>query len=392
MNRTILLVTTVTWPSVPRYAAGFAAAGARVEVFAPPTAPVNLSRYVARAHPYRPLAPLASLKKAIARANADLLVPCDDRAVSLLLKLHADADANLASLIARSLGNPSSYAMMMSRSQSLAAMRAVGVRLPDTYPVGNEDELDRLLTETGFPAVFKVDGSWGGDGIAIVGDPKEAIRVFRRLARPVSRLRNLARSFKRRDLHFLREVIAPTARLVSLQRFVAGKPAASAFAAWQGKLMSVFCYEVLVAQGTIGPPNVIRRLHCPEMVEASRLAAERFGLSGLFGMDFIRDAEGKPYLIEINPRGTQGGTLPFGLGCDLPVALSESAFGCARSCRPTITKDVVVTFPRLWLNDPQSVWLKIGYHDVPWDDPPVLAAALAGMKSPALESLRHVYA
>ena len=53
-------------------------------------------------------------------------------------------------------------------------------------------------------------------------------------------------------------------------------------------------------------------------VRARRIAA-RFGLSGLQGLDFVRDEEGLPHLIEINPRATQ--ICHLALGSDLPAAL-----------------------------------------------------------------------
>jgi hypothetical protein len=388
MSAKVLLVTTVRWPSVARYAAGFAAAGMTVEALAPKTAPVILSRYVARSHRYRPLALLPSLKRAIEVSGADLLSACDERAVSLLLDLHAQGDADVQGMIARSLGNPSGYAALLSRVRSLGAMHDCGVRVARTHALNGEDELDHALGHTGLPAVLKIDGSWGGDGIRIARDRDEAVQAFRRLAH-VSRTRSLARALKRRDAHFVSEAFAPVPRTVSLQRFVEGVPAACAFAAWEGKLAGVFAYDVLAAEGDTGPPNVIRRVRCPDMCEAARIAARRFGLSGLFGMDFIRDVEGNPHLIEINPRGTQGGTLPFASGCDLPSALVKAAFGGVPARRPSIAKDIVVTFPRLWLSDPQSPWLKIGHHDVPWDDPRVLDATLAAAR-PRMREARRV--
>jgi hypothetical protein len=126
----------------------------------------------------------------------------------------------------------------------------------------------------------------------------------------------------------------------------------------------------------IGPPNVIRRTDCPQIDRTTRLAAEHFGLSGLHGIDFIRDESGTAYAIEINPRATQGGTLAFGPGHDLPSALATAASGKNTPMRDAIANDVVTLFPREWRRDPKSEWLKAGYHDVPWDDPAVLLATI----------------
>jgi len=92
-------------------------------------------------------------------------------------------------------------------------------------------------------------------------------------------------------------------------------------------------------------------------------------------MDFIRDASGAVHLIEINPRATQGGTLAFGKGRDLPAALA-ACIAPAAGMRPAIPNDLVALFPREWQRDPASPYLKSAFHDVPWDDPAVLLAAL----------------
>jgi hypothetical protein len=201
--------------------------------------------------------------------------------------------------------------------------------------------------------------------------------AYRRLALPPSRLRSAARSVRRRDPHFLLAALKPLAPSVCLQRFVTGRSAASAFAAHEGKIVGAFCYDALVAQSTLGPPSVIRRLDCPEIETATRVAARRFGLSGLHGLDFIRDQSGATHLIEINPRATQGGTLPFGDGRDLPAALAATLSTDPVGRREAIESDVVAFFPREWQRDPSSPWLKAGHHDVPWDDPALLHAALA---------------
>src|SRR5579871_6715127 len=88
MARKVLLVTTVDWTSTARYAGGFAAASWSVEVLCPRRAPARRSRYVGECHLYRPLLATASLRKALAKAEPDLIVPCDDRAVGMLLKLY----------------------------------------------------------------------------------------------------------------------------------------------------------------------------------------------------------------------------------------------------------------------------------------------------------------
>lgn len=362
-----------------RLAGGFAQAGLRVEALAPPGAVVIVSRYLARWHRYHPLKPQASLMDAIAAAGPDLIACCDDRAVAHVLALYRRAksrgDVGVAALIERSLGDPGAYARMISRDGFMAEARALGIRTPDTMSIASKQHLERALSELGLPLVLKADGSWGGEGVIVVRNRADAFAAFAKLSRPPSRLRSVARAVKRRDAHFLLDAVARSARPVSAQRFIAGHAAASAFAAGHGEVLAEIYYDVLEADGGIGPPNVIRRVECAEMQDASRKIAKHFGLSGIHGMDFIRDAEGHPHLIEINPRATQGSTLAFGRGADLPAALAAQ-FVPNGGMRPAIEGNVVALFPRVWLRDPLNPYLTTAHHDVPWDDPQVLFASL----------------
>ncbi|MBV9990909.1 MAG: ATP-grasp domain-containing protein [Alphaproteobacteria bacterium] len=374
MARKVLLFTTVDWLSTARYAQGFAAASWTVDALSPKGAPVTFSRYVDAQHRYRALLPLGSLRKTMERARPDLIVACDDRAVALLLRLlgKVAADGEIAGLIRRSLGCPENFPAMISRSESMRIAGEIGIRAPQTVPVGDAAQLDACLERLGLPAVLKADGSWGGDGVIVARTRDEAHAAFARLMRPASRLRNLARAARRKDAHFLIEALRPAKQRVSVQKFVAGRSAASAFACWKGEMVAHLHYDVLVADGAIGPPNVVRRVDCEEMEEASRLVAKRFGLSGIYGLDFIRDAQGNAHLIEINPRTTQGGTLAFGDGRDMPQALAACVTRMPAKRRDAFPSDVVAFFPAEWQRDAASPWLSSGHHNVPWDDPAVL--------------------
>lgn len=371
----ILLVTTVEWPSSARLASAFAAAGATVEAVYPRGHVITGSRFVSAHHRYTAWAPLTSITKAIARAQPDLVVPCDDRAVAKLVRLDRGA---LRPLIERSLGAPAKYAALMARGTFIDAARAAGIVAPETYVVPDETLLDEILGRAGFPCVIKADGSWGGDGVAVVHDRAEAHEVYRRFALAPGRLRSLVRAVKRRDVHFLREMVRPRPMTVSVQRFVSGRPFTTAFACWKGRVLGAIHMEVLETLGPTGPASVLRRIDCQRMDYAAVRIAEQFGLSGLHGLDFMRDAGGQPHLIEINPRATQSAPLALGPGHDLAAALASCIAPLPRPVRPTVTDNqVIALFPQEWRRDPASAWLASAHLDVPWDDPAVLLACLA---------------
>ena len=394
MTSRILLYATMNWPSAARYAAGFVTADCEVHAACPDNALVGVSRYVTKTHAYKPLTPLRSLRRAIAAGGPDLIVACDDRAVSHLVQLYAaemkkpGVPSSIARIIARSLGKPENYARVISRYGSLQEARDRGVRVPDTLPVAHETDLDHALSALGLPVVIKSDGSWGGEGVIVARTREDAHAAWRKLAYAPSRLRSIARAVRRKDTHFLLAALKPEASPVCMQRFVPGRPAASAFAAHNGKIVALFHYDVLVADATIGPPNVIRRVDDVEMDKAARVVAERFQLSGLHGLDFIRDEAGQAHLIEINPRATQGGTLPFGEGRDLPAALAQTLTDSPVGRRSAIGNDIVAFFPREMRRDPASVYIREGYHDIPRDDPAVLSAMLGADRSATPKRIR----
>ncbi|MGH6878344.1 MAG: hypothetical protein ACREHV_13365 [Rhizomicrobium sp.] len=377
MSPKVLLLSSVGWPSVARLAAGFAHANCTVEALAPRGAAIVASRYLARWRPYRALFPRASMRAAIDAAAPDLLVCCDDRSLAQLLDLHAErsGDRRFAKLVEVSLGHPAAIPRLVSRNGFMAEARAEGIRVPVTVALSNEDDIAAALRVTGLPVMLKSDGSWGGEGVILADSAAEAYVAFAKLSRPPSRARSLARALRRHDAHYIHDALSPRRRIVSAQQFVAGLPAASAFAAWRGEVTGAIYYDVLVAEDSIGPPSVIRRVDCPEIREATVKIARRFGLSGIHGMDFIRDAAGAVHLIEINPRATQGSTLAFGPGRDLPAALAGCLMPGAPP-RPAIAGDLVAFFPREWKRDPLSPYLSAAHHDVPWDDPAILLASL----------------
>ncbi|HXC55425.1 MAG TPA: ATP-grasp domain-containing protein [Rhizomicrobium sp.] len=376
MGPRILLVTTVNWPSSARLAGAFAGVGAEVEASFPAGHVLGKSRAVAGRHAYNPLFPSASLKSAIARAEPDLIVPCDDRALAQVLAFAARAPRH-AALMERSLGRLASYPALVARSAFIGAARAAGIAAPETVSLAGEADLEDELARLGFPAVLKADGSWGGDGVAVVRNQDQARAAFRRLAVPPSRARSVARAMRRRDAHFLHDALRPPVASVSLQRFVAGKPATSAFACWKGRVLATIHMDVLETLGPTGPASVMRRVDCPQMEQAAVRLAERFGLSGLHGLDFVRDSSGAAHLIEINPRATQASAFAFGGGHDLAAALAGCVAPSVRGARPLVTENpIIALFPQEWHRDPDSPWLHTAYQDVPWDDPDVLRACL----------------
>lgn len=374
----LLLASVTDWPFPARLAGAFAALGAKVEAVCLKRSPLRQSGVAMRLHPFSAAKPLVSLAHAIAAAAPELVIPCDDMMAELLWRL-AQARPDLRPLLARSCGNLHAFPILAARNDFLRDAKAAGAPSADTLALDSEDDLDRAIAAFGLPLVIKADASWGGDGVAIARDRDGAKAALARFAQP-PRWKTVARALKRREPHLLVRARFAVAPRPGAQRFVAGHPATSSIVCWQGKLLAANHFDVLVANGT-GPATVLGVVHDPAMQDAACRIAARFGLSGFYGLDYMRGHDGTVALLEINPRATPTSHLALGPDHDLAAALL-TACGHPMPDRPAMTaQNRIALFPQEWRRDPQSPHLAAAYHDLPQADS-ALAAALGWGTAP----------
>lgn len=387
----ILIASGTDWPFPARLAHAFTSLGARVEGFCLKTSPMRLSAAPARLHPFSALRPIESLASALRKSAADLFIPCDDLMAELAWRLSM-TKPEFSPLIGRSVGNMSAFPVLTARNDFLRQAEAAGAPVTGNIALEDAGDLDRALDQFGLPLVLKADGSWGGAGVVIARSRDAAHAALQRLLHP-SRLKLAGQAFKRREPHRLVRALMPVAPRPGAQRFVAGHPATSAIACWHGRLLAANHFDVVMAasDGT-GPATVVARSACPAMEDSAARIAARFSLSGLYGLDYMRDSEGRVFLLEINPRATPTSHLALGMGHDLVAALLSAA-GQPVPDRPAVTeKNRIALFPQELSRDPASPHLTGGYHDLPLGDPRLAAALGAGSQtltsfSPAFSGL-----
>lgn len=362
----------------------FAKLGCSVEVICPPEHQLLGLRAVQKCYAHSALRPLSALRVALQSSRADLVIPCDDHAAINLHRYYeslSDAGAGASvqrSLIERSLGMPAACTLATARAPLLALAGQIGVRSPKTSVIHSPGELSAWLVRRGFPAVIKIDNSWGGQGVSIVRTHEEALRAYALRATQHSLARTARRLLLERDSSAFSSWLNPGRPAVNVQDFIPGVPANRAVACWNGEVLAGISVEAIRTLHPTGPATVVRVLQVPEMQDAAERLVRRLGLTGFWGLDFILEAKtGAAHFIEINPRATPICHLSLGAGRDLPAALYARLTDSTPSVAPAVTsQEIIALFPGEWQRNPRSPFLRSAYHDVPWEEPALVRDGL----------------
>jgi hypothetical protein len=379
----ILIVTTVHWPATTRLALVLAQCGFAVGAVTPAHHGLHkIERLAARfiCHPHLGL--VRAVAAAIEQWAPDLVVPADDRALAALHRLHARAgqgrrDASrMQKLIETSLGDPRFFGLIERKSAFVALAKAEGLPVPETLVVRDLGELHRRLETAAFPLVLKVDGTWGGLGVRIVRSALEAERAFVELASRPSWPRIGKQILQHLNFAPLADRVRGRTPTVTLQAHVEGRPANRAVACWRGEVLAGISVEVVQCDGATGPASVVHIIDHPQMEEATARLVRRLGLSGFCGVDFILDAQGHAHLIEINARTTTTCYLALDAQSDMAGTLQAKVARTAPRRLTPIRRGLIAFFPHELWRDPASRFLVDAYHDVPWEEPQLVAAYL----------------
>lgn len=389
MKPTVLIATTARWFPTARLGMALGGAGFSVDAVCPARHPLTKISTVGRTYPFDGLAPVTSFADAISAALPDLVIPGDEYAVRLVHKIYDQALRRGKSgepvrvLIERSLGPAESFRILAARAAVMQLAHEQSVRVPRTTVVTDPAQLGSICNELSFPLVLKADGTSSGEGVRIVRTLDEARRAFRFLQSPPSAIRAAKRAIIDHDMRSVMPVVLRQRSTVSAQEFIQGQDVTSLVACWKGNIGASLHFEVVKKQHKNGPASVMRRVEHGELDLAISRIVRRLRLSGIYGFDFLIEKQsGNAYLIEVNPRPTQVGHLSLGRGRDIPAALYASVSGTEPNEAPPVTeKDTIALFPQEWVRNPQSIFLRSAYHDIPWEEPELIRAGARKSRS-----------
>ena len=373
MNR-ILLVSTQPWVFPARLCMALRLAGAHVEGASPSYGFLGHSAAPLAWHRLRPWRMGPDLARAVRRARPDRLVPCDDAATALLVALHADRATR--SLVEASLGNSESYPVALSKGAQMRLATQLGVPIPPTVFVPDRAAFDLAIAGATLPCVLKVDGTFGGTGVAIVSDARTAGAAWDRLTIRPSVLAAAKGAVLERSVRPLMDRQNWRASPPHLQAFVAGTLANRAVVCERGRVVAGVSVTVLQTAGARGPSSVVQVVDHPGMAASAAAFVARLGLSGFHGFDFVLGPDDRALMLEMNPRATPICHLAQAGKHGLAAAMLEAMGTHAPPTTLPAPGETVALFPNEMTRDSTSPYLQ-GWHDVPCNDLPLLRSVLA---------------
>lgn len=370
----VLIAAAKWWALSARLATALHRHGCQVSAVCPAAHPLTHVSGIQHIYRYGGIFSLGSLRRALHTCRPDIVIPCDDGVVAQLHALHR-LDASLKPLIERSLGPPESYSVVDSRFKLLSTAMELGIRVPKTQRVAKSEDLVAWHANAATSAVLKVNGESGGNGVRVSHSLDQSLAAWRELRAP----RSSATAWKR--LAIDRDPLALWSRAqhsdgeVTVQEFIAGRPANSMLVCWRGELLSMVSVVVVASQGPTGAATIVRMIQNEPMKKAAELLASRLKLSGFYGLDFMmQSGTDLPYLIEMNPRCTQLGHIEFaGDGC-LAGALSAALHGEPRPpFQSPIRGSTIAFFPQaLAAGEVCRPYIDASHHDIPSDEPQLM--------------------
>ncbi len=376
MNEPLLMVSTASqWLGPARMARALAKAGCEVTLLAPAGSLAAKSRYIAKRHVLAgnaiPMEWLQSLIAAVDDTAPRLLVPCDEMAVRLLFALVLEPPPDLPSatrlaleaLIRTSLGDPAFYQTSIDKILLPPAAEALGIRLPAYALVDGLDEAIGCAATLGYPLVLKRRFGFAGEGVAIVTDADDLIDQGQSLYVPTS---SISASGGRRNCWCSLSSaarITPRRSRPGREKHWPDLPGNGKWRRCRAKDRRRCCASCAPRKAKPTPTRCARHSASAAFATSSscstRMAARIFSRSTAGSSRTCTWASASAPTWRRDGKKLRG--LPTGPRVDPPAEAGPS----------------VAIFPREWLRDPRSTWLRECPADVPWDEPALLKAMLA---------------
>jgi len=235
------------------------------------------------------------------------------------------------------LGNPPDVIQKVrNKTEFFQELERLGIPHPETATAENFEEAKEKSKEIGFPVVVKPSKGFGGAGVREAQNTQELKQAFRDAAL------------------FDNKVL--------IQERVSGTPASASLMSSVDKVVVLTLNEQLLGMREVGQRepfgycgNVVPLSAAKAVMDQCRRIVEKitlhFGLVGSNGVDLVISNEGRPYVMEVNPRFQ--GTLECVERVVRTNIVKAHVKACAQGKLPTIVGEPLVFCVRLILFAPQ---------------------------------------
>ena len=186
------------------------------------------------------------------------------------------------------LGNsPELFRKVRDRSTFFAEIQRLGIDCPETVTAENRIEAKSIAKDIGFPVLIKPTQSFCGVGIRKASNGQDLEEVLRAARQPEGKL--------------------------VVQKCISGRHTSVSVISIPRKAQALAASEQLLGVHEIGQlepfgycGNIVPLSESDAIIDRCKAVAERvathFGLAGSNGIDMVISEEGRPYVIEVNPR------------------------------------------------------------------------------------------
>ncbi len=276
------------------------------------TLPALASRWCGRRFVYGPPpdeasgAYLGKLREWLDETGARTLIPSHDGTIALLREHRSELEPR----VRLALASEPALAVAINKERTQAWAKHLGIPVPREVVVRTLADLPAALKEIGLPAVVKPSESWLGSG-------PEAVRMAPVLVVTAAEARRAVEHITRFD------------QAVLFQQLLTGRREAVSFLYSNGQMYARFAQWAVRTYPPLGGASVLRQsIAIPRDTGRYAEALVRdLDLEGYSEVEFRRDADGTPYLMEINPRLSASVEVAVRAGVDFPYLLYQWASG-----------------------------------------------------------------
>jgi predicted ATP-grasp superfamily ATP-dependent carboligase len=254
---------------------------------------------------------LLYLKQLLKGTGARVLIPSSDGTLALLREYRKDIGRHVRIALAKD----EALDAAINKEMTLSIAERLGIGVPRGVLISAVDDVPEAIRSIGLPAVIKPVESWLGSNEHQGRD--RGVRLICALVTTPDEARSAVEKFTQYGGTML------------FQQFLAGSREAVSFLYTRGEMYARFAQLAQRTQPPLGGTSVYRQsIALPSDIgaQAERLVRE-IELEGYSEVEFRRDSNGKPYLMEINPRLSASVEVAVRAGVDFPYLLYQWANG-----------------------------------------------------------------